>query len=77
MADLYRDPETAQRRCAVRYLWRLIRSQKSRIAAGSLFGTLGTVGLTVPPCLLSHALDDGLGAGRGAQLAGSAGASGS
>jgi ABC-type multidrug transport system fused ATPase/permease subunit len=40
-------------------LW-LVTSQRGRIAAGATLGTLWTVGLAVPPYLLSRAINDGL-----------------
>jgi ABC-type multidrug transport system fused ATPase/permease subunit len=42
------------------YLWWLVRRQKLRIAAGALLGSLWMVGLTLPPYLLSQAIDRGL-----------------
>jgi ABC-type multidrug transport system fused ATPase/permease subunit len=41
-------------------LWWLIRRQKRRIATGALLGSLWMVGLTLPPYLLSQAIDRGL-----------------
>lgn len=43
-----------------RYLWWLIRSQWKRVLRGALLGSTWMVGLTVPPLLLSFAIDDGL-----------------
>lgn len=42
------------------YLWWLVRRQKARIATGALLGSLWMVGLTLPPYLLSQAVDRGL-----------------
>lgn len=42
------------------YLWWLVRSQGKRVLWGALLGTTWMVGLTVPPLLLSFAIDDGL-----------------
>jgi len=44
----------------LRYLWWLVRRQKLRIATGALLGSLWMVGLTLPPYLLSQAIDRGL-----------------
>lgn len=43
-----------------RYLGWLVRSQRVRIAVGALLGSTWMVSLTVPPFLLSRAIDDGL-----------------
>ncbi len=42
------------------YLWWLVRRQKRRVALGALFGSAWMVGLTLPPYLLSQAVDHGL-----------------
>ncbi|GAA3341603.1 ABC transporter ATP-binding protein [Amorphoplanes nipponensis] len=42
------------------YLWWLVRRQKLRVAAGAVLGSLWMVGLTLPPYLLSQAIDQGL-----------------
>ncbi|TDW65819.1 ABC transporter transmembrane domain-containing protein [Kribbella pratensis] len=44
----------------LRFLYWLTRSQGRRIALGAVLGTCWTVGLTVPPWVLSRAVDDGL-----------------
>ncbi|BCJ49519.1 ABC transporter [Actinoplanes sp. NBRC 14428] len=44
----------------LRYLWWLLCRQKRRIAAGALLGSSWMVGLTLPPYLLSQAVDLGL-----------------
>jgi ABC-type multidrug transport system fused ATPase/permease subunit len=51
-----------------RFLFWLTRSQSRRIALGAVLGTCWTVGLTVPPWVLSRAVDDGLVAGDTAAL---------
>ena len=43
-----------------RFIWWLILAQRRRVAKGATIGTLWMVGLTVPPYLLSRAIDDGL-----------------
>jgi len=45
----------------MRYLWWLVRRQRGRVAAGALIGSLWMVGLTLPPYVLSLAIDRGLG----------------
>ncbi len=55
------DPD---RRGPGRYLWWLVRCQKRRVAAGAFFGSAWMVGLTIPPYLISHAIDDGLQVGH-------------
>ncbi|MGW1409347.1 ABC transporter transmembrane domain-containing protein [Streptomyces sp. NPDC002403] len=54
----------------MRYLWWLIVCQRRRVAAGSLLGSAWMVCLTLPPYLLSRAIDDGLQPGRWSALAG-------
>ncbi|MDT4991033.1 MAG: hypothetical protein QOH97_925 [Actinoplanes sp.] len=44
----------------IRYLWWLIRRQRARVGAGALIGSLWMVGLTLPPYVLSLAIDRGL-----------------
>jgi ABC-type bacteriocin/lantibiotic exporter with double-glycine peptidase domain len=44
----------------MRFLYWLTRSQGRRILLGAVLGTCWTVGLTVPPWVLSRAVDDGL-----------------
>ena len=41
-----------------RYLWWLVRGQGARVLWGAVLGTTWMVGLTVPPLLLSFAIDD-------------------
>lgn len=55
-------------------MWWLIVSQRRRVAAASLLGSGWMVGLTLPPYLLSRAIDDGLTPGRTDALVGWAGA---
>ncbi|MFE2378398.1 ABC transporter transmembrane domain-containing protein [Streptomyces sp. NPDC059398] len=57
------DPGTPDIRSAWRYLVWLVAGQRRRIAAGALLGTAWTTGLTLPPYLLSRAIDAGLGPG--------------
>jgi len=54
----------------VSYLWWLVRCQRRRVAAGAVLSTLWMVGLTLPPYLLSRAVDDGLVVGRSSALLG-------
>ncbi|MEE1744775.1 ABC transporter ATP-binding protein [Streptomyces sp. JV184] len=70
MTDSYNDPGTPDRHSALRYLWWLITSQRRRIAAGSLLGSAWMICLTLPPYLLSRAIDDGLEPGRWSALTG-------
>ncbi|MEO3976601.1 ABC transporter ATP-binding protein [Streptomyces sp. CAU 1734] len=70
MTDSYTDPGTPDCRGAARYLWWLVVSQRRRVAAGALLGTVWMVGLTAAPYLLSRAVDDGLAPGRWPVLAG-------
>ncbi|WP_406150980.1 ABC transporter transmembrane domain-containing protein [Streptomyces sp. NBC_01012] len=64
------DPGIPDRRGPLRYLWWLVTSQRRRIAAGALLGSAWMVCLTLPPYLLSRAIDDGLEPGRGGALVG-------
>ncbi|WP_405702281.1 ABC transporter ATP-binding protein/permease [Streptomyces sp. NBC_01383] len=70
MTDSYVDPGTPDCRSALRYLWWLITSQRRRIAAGALLGSVWMVCLTLPPYLLSRAIDDGLEPGQWSALVG-------
>ncbi|MEV5681910.1 ABC transporter ATP-binding protein [Streptomyces sp. NPDC052164] len=54
----------------MRYLWWLITGQRRRIAAGALLGSAWMLCLTLPPYLLSRAIDDGLEPGRWPVLVG-------
>ncbi|MFE6157804.1 ABC transporter transmembrane domain-containing protein [Streptomyces sp. NPDC056486] len=70
MEDSKLDPGTPDCRSAARYLWWLITSQRRRIAAGALLGSAWMVCLTLPPYLLSRAIDDGLERGQWSVLVG-------
>ncbi|MET9659314.1 ABC transporter ATP-binding protein [Streptomyces sp. NPDC006510] len=70
MKDSYMDPGTPDCRSAMRYLWWLITSQRRRIAAGALLGSAWMLCLTLPPYLLSRAIDDGLEPGQQSALVG-------
>ncbi|NEB79199.1 ABC transporter ATP-binding protein, partial [Streptomyces sp. SID14478] len=59
-AALGPDPGTPDERGPVRYLWWLVTRQRGRVTAGALLGSLWMVGLTLPPYVLSRAIDDGL-----------------
>lgn len=74
MGDSYMDPGVPDRRSAGRYLWWLATSQRGRVAAGATFGSVWMIGLTLPPYLLSRAIDDGLVPGDRGALAGWTGA---
>lgn len=60
MIDSYSDPGNPDARGPGRYLWWLVISQWRRSVAGASLGTAWMVGLTLPPYLLSRAIDDGL-----------------
>ncbi|NYI04367.1 ABC transporter ATP-binding protein [Allostreptomyces psammosilenae] len=70
MTDASQDPGTPDLRGPARYLWWLVTSQRRRAAAGALLGSTWMVALTLPPYLLSRAVDDGLAAGDRAALSG-------
>ncbi|MFJ9520751.1 ABC transporter transmembrane domain-containing protein [Kitasatospora sp. NPDC101801] len=70
MTQLNQDPGEPDVRSAGRYLWWLAASQRGRVAAGAVFGTLWMLGLILPSYLLSRAVDDGLKAGRPGALVG-------
>ncbi len=70
MAEEPINPGTPDIRGPGRYLWWLVTSQRARILAGASLGTAWMVGLTLPPYLLSRAIDDGLATGRYPVLAG-------
>src|SRR4051812_19716030 len=58
--DRYRDPEPRHIRNPWRfYLW-LIAGQKWRVVRAGVYGSSWMIGLTVPPFLLSKAIDEGL-----------------
>ncbi|MEV6700504.1 ABC transporter ATP-binding protein [Streptomyces sp. NPDC051453] len=52
------------------YLWWLVTCQRGRCAAGAVLGSAWMVGLTLPPFVLSRAVDDGLEPGHSGALAG-------
>lgn len=68
MADTSVDPGSPDRRSAGRYLWWLVAKQRGRVAAGALLGSLWMVCLTLPPYVISRAIDDGLAPGRTSSL---------
>ncbi|MEV6418507.1 ABC transporter ATP-binding protein [Streptomyces sp. NPDC051662] len=74
MGDSYVHPGTPDRRGAGRYLWWLVTSQRGRVAAGATWGSVWMIGLTLPPYLLSRAIDDGLEPGDRAAFLGWVGA---
>ncbi|MEV4972034.1 ABC transporter ATP-binding protein [Streptomyces scopuliridis] len=74
MGDSYVDPGIPDRRGAARYLWWLVTSQRGRVAAGATWGSVWMIGLTLPPYLLSRAIDDGLEPGNRAAFLGWVGA---
>ncbi|MFE4368216.1 ABC transporter transmembrane domain-containing protein [Streptomyces sp. NPDC056835] len=74
MGDSYVHPGTPDRRSAGRYLWWLVTSQRGRVAAGATWGSVWMIGLTLPPYLLSRAIDDGLEPGNRAAFLGWVGA---
>ncbi|RXX43580.1 ABC transporter [Streptomyces alfalfae] len=53
-------PGVPDRRGPARYLWWLVVSQPKRVALGAVLGSAWMVGLTLPPYVLSRAIDDGL-----------------
>jgi ABC-type multidrug transport system fused ATPase/permease subunit len=68
--DSYENPGTPDVRGPGRYLWWLVTSQWRRVVAGALLGSVWMVALTLPPYLLSRAIDDGLQPGHSAVLVG-------
>ncbi|MFJ6016392.1 ABC transporter ATP-binding protein [Streptomyces sp. NPDC092952] len=54
----------------LRYLWWLIVCQRRRVVAGAVLGSAWMVCLTLPPYLLSRAIDDGLRPGSWPALGG-------
>ena len=69
-ADTWTPPTPGDLASPYRFLFWLTRAQSRRIAAGAFLGTAWTVALTVPPWVLSRAVDDGLAAGNTAALIG-------
>ncbi|RZU19460.1 ABC-type multidrug transport system fused ATPase/permease subunit [Kribbella rubisoli] len=60
MTETWVPPTATDLASPLRFLYWLTRSQGRRIALGAVLGTCWTVGLTVPPWVLSRAVDDGL-----------------
>lgn len=60
MSDAYTRPGDEDIRSAPRYLWWLVSRQRRRVLLASVLGTLWMLGLTLPPYVLSRAIDDGL-----------------
>ncbi|MFD6416865.1 ABC transporter transmembrane domain-containing protein [Streptomyces sp. NPDC060194] len=60
--------EEPEQRGPARYLWWLAHRQLRRVLTASVLGTLWMAGLTLPPYLLSRAIDDGLRAGDSGAL---------
>ncbi|MET9317880.1 ABC transporter ATP-binding protein [Kribbella sp. NPDC003505] len=58
--ETWSPPAPADLTSPYRFLFWLTRSQARRIAAGAALGTLWTVGLAVPPWVLSRVVDQGL-----------------
>lgn len=63
MVPIVDGADEPERRGPWRYLWWLVVRQRGRAATGALFGSVGMVGLALPPYVLSRAIDDGLAAG--------------
>ncbi|TQS26682.1 ABC transporter ATP-binding protein [Microbispora sp. KK1-11] len=70
MTERIMNPGTPDCRSAGRYLWWLVTCQRLRIAAGAVLGGTWMVFLTLPPYLLSRAVDDGLVPGHRPALVG-------
>jgi len=60
MSDAATSPDDGSLRSPVRYLWWLITCQRRRVLLAALLGTVWMLGLTLPPYVLSLAIDDGL-----------------
>jgi ABC-type bacteriocin/lantibiotic exporter with double-glycine peptidase domain len=60
IADRYADPRPRDLRGPWRLLLWLIAGQKRRVLRASLLGSAWMIGLTIPPYLLSKAIDEGL-----------------
>ncbi|MEU8222372.1 ABC transporter ATP-binding protein [Kribbella sp. NPDC048915] len=58
--DTWKPPAPKDLATPYRFLFWLTRQQARRTAAGAVLGTLWTVGLAVPPWVLSRVVDDGL-----------------
>ncbi|TDU87065.1 ABC transporter transmembrane protein [Kribbella voronezhensis] len=60
MPETWVPPTAADLSSPYRFLFWLTRSQSRRVAVGAALGTCWTVGLAVPPWVLSRAVDEGL-----------------
>lgn len=72
--DAYKDRGTPDSRGCWRYLWWLVRRQLGRSAAGAVLASVWMMLLAATPCLMSKAIDEGLGPGVFPILAGWSGA---
>ncbi|MEU5683507.1 ABC transporter [Streptomyces venezuelae] len=70
MAAPSTNPGAPDRRGPARYLWWAIVSQPQRVVLGALLGSVWMVCLTLPPYVLSRAIDDGLRPGDRSALVG-------
>ncbi|MEV0253398.1 ABC transporter ATP-binding protein [Streptomyces sp. NPDC050732] len=70
MAASSTEPGVPDRRGPARYLWWVTVSQPRRVAAGAVLGSAWMVCLTLPPYVLSRAIDEGLRAGDRSALVG-------
>ncbi|NOL40874.1 ABC transporter ATP-binding protein [Kribbella sandramycini] len=68
MAEAWEPPVARDLGGPYRFLWWLTRSQGRRVVLGATLGTVWMVGLTVPPWVLSRAVDEGLVGGDQAAL---------
>lgn len=60
MTGRYEPLGAPEQSSAGRYLWWLVSTQRRRAVAGALLGSIWMVGLTLPPYVLSRAIDAGL-----------------
>jgi len=74
MATPRLQPERVESRGPWRYLWWLVTSQRLRIVGAATVGSSWMIGLTLPPYLISRAIDEGLQHDDGSALLGWAGA---
>ncbi|MFE7011461.1 ABC transporter transmembrane domain-containing protein [Streptomyces sp. NPDC057651] len=70
MTDTSTAPGIPDRRGPGWYLWWLVTCQRGRCGVGAVLGSAWMVGLTLPPFVLSRAVDDGLEPGHLGALAG-------
>ncbi|MEV7196505.1 ABC transporter ATP-binding protein [Streptomyces sp. NPDC093510] len=70
MAASSTEPGVPDRRGPARYLWWVTVSQPRRVAAGTLLGSAWMVCLTLPPYVLSRAIDEALRPGDRSALVG-------